>query len=138
MLNVIAIMGRITKPLELKTTQSGVAMLDFCIANDEDYTPKDGSDRKTNFVNMRAWRHTAEFINRNFDKGRMIAIKGRLQIDNYEDNEGNKRTYPYVLVDTAYFADSKKSDTSDTSGSATPANTDFADLGNVSDSDLPF
>lgn len=98
-------------------------MLDFSIANDEDYTPKDGGERKANFINVRAWRHTADFISRNFDKGRMIAIQGRLQVDNYTDKEGVKRTYTYIQVENAYFADSKR----DGAGGQKAQSSGFAD-----------
>ena len=145
MLNVITVMGRITKPLELKKTPSGVSMLDFSIANDEDYTPKDGGERKTNFINVRAWTHTAEFISRNFDKGRMIAIQGRMQVDNYTDKEGNKKTFTFIKVDNAYFADSKRDSSNNQSANSYSSNgavnvsaDGFRELDDADSGTLPF
>lgn len=142
MLNRIVLMGRITHDLEMKTTQSGVSAITFSIACDEDYKPKDGGDRDVDFIRVKAWRHTAEFVNTYFSKGRSIIVSGRLKADNYTDKDGNKRTDTYVLADTVYFGDSKRdggdSITTSTSGGAVVAYTGFADLSDIPESDLPF
>ncbi len=117
MLNRIILMGRIANDLDLKQTPGGVSVLSFAIAVDRNYQPKEASEKQTDFINCVAWRQTGEFINRYFQKGRMIAIEGSLQSRRYEDKTGAKRTAFEVVVDQAYFADSK------------PANNQFADSG---------
>lgn len=132
MLNHIDVMGRITYPLELRKTPSDVSTITFTIACDDDYTPKDG-EKDTDFIRVKAWRNTADFIAKFFDKGRMIAVSGRLKADNYTDKEGNKRTDTYILADRAYFADSKKSE-----GQSTAASTAFSEEVEANESELPF
>ena len=107
-LNHIVAMGRITKDLEKQTTPSGVSHMTFTIAVDDDYKPKDG-DRDTDFLRVKAWRHTADFLEKYSGKGRMIVVTGRLKADNYTDKDGNKRTDTYILAENVYFADSKPS-----------------------------
>ena len=91
MLNHITIMGRLTRDPEMRTTQSGVTVASFTLAVDRDFGGKDGGEKQTDFIDCTAWRHTAEFISKYFSKGRMAVVSGRLQIDNYTDNDGNKR-----------------------------------------------
>lgn len=110
MLNRVILMGRLTADPELRQTQSGISVLSFSIAVDRDFTPK-GEEKQTDFVNLVAWRQTAEFISKYFSKGRMIAVEGRLSVRNYVDSNGNKRVATEVVVDRAYFADSKPSGT---------------------------
>ena len=124
MLNRIAIMGRFTRDPELKYTPSGKAVLSFTLACDRDYQPKAG-DKKTDFVDCVAWNTTAEFISRYFSKGRMISVDGRLQTRGWKDREGNNRVSTEILVDNAYFADSKKDD----AGGDFPADDQFAGYG---------
>lgn len=109
MLNHITIMGRMVRDPELRRTGSGVAVTSFTIAVDRDYNPKDGGEKETDFIDCNAWRGTAEFIGRNFTKGQMIIVSGRLQIRNWTDKEGNKRRSAEVVADSVYFGDSKKS-----------------------------
>lgn len=107
MLNHIDLMGRLVADPELKTTQNGIAVTSFRIAVDRNYTPQ-GQEKQADFIPCVAWRQTAEFISRYFSKGRMIALEGSLQSRNYEDEQGQKRTAYEVIVDHAYFADSKQ------------------------------
>ena len=109
MLNHITIMGRMTRDPELRRTGSGVAVTSFTLAVDRDYNPKDGAEKETDFIDCNAWRSTAEFIERNFHKGSMAVVSGRLQIRNWTDKEGNKRRNAEVVADSVYFGDSKKS-----------------------------
>lgn len=106
MLNHIDLMGRLVADPEFRTTQSGGSFVSFRIAVDRNYTPK-GAERQADFIPCVAWRQTAEFINRYFSKGRMIALEGSLQSRNYEDKTGARRTAYEVMVDQAYFADGK-------------------------------
>ena len=108
MLNHITIMGRLTRDPELRRTGSGVAVTNFCVAVDRDYVAKDGGERKTDFINCFAWRSTGEFIAKYFTKGRMIVVDGRLEMRDWTDKEGNKRTSAEINVDNAYFGDSKR------------------------------
>lgn len=109
MLNHITIMGRLTRDPELRRTGSGIAVTSFTLAVDRDFNPKDGGEKEVDFIDCNAWRSTAEFIERNFHKGSMIIVSGRLQIRNWTDKEGNKRRNAEVVADSVYFGDSKKS-----------------------------
>lgn len=106
MLNHIVVMGRLVADPELKTTPAGVPVCSFRIACDRDYKPKDG-ERETDFINIVAWRSTAEFASKYFKKGRMAVVDGRLQIRSYTDKEGNKRVAAEVIANSVYFGDSK-------------------------------
>ena len=108
MLNHITIMGRLVRDPELRRTGSGVAVTNFCVAVDRDYVAKDGGERKTDFINCFAWRGTGEFIAKYFTKGRMIVVDGRLEMRDWTDKVGNKRTSAEINVDNAYFGDSKR------------------------------
>ena len=108
MLNHITLMGRLVRDPELRRTGSGVAVASFRIAVDRDYSPKDGGERKADFIDCVAWRQTGEFISKYFTKGRMIVVDGRLEMRDWTDKEGNKRTSAEVIVENAYFGDSKR------------------------------
>lgn len=116
MLNKIFIMGRLTRDPELRRTQSGTAVAGFALAVDRDYKNADGT-KETDFIEVVAWRSTAEFVCKYFAKGRMAVVEGRLQIRDWTDKEGNKRRSAEVIADNVYFGDSKK----DGSSSGTPA-----------------
>ena len=107
MLNRIVLMGRLTRDPELRRTQSGTAVVSFSIACDRDYAAQ-GAERETDFIDIVAWRGTAEFVEKYFSKGRMIVVGGRLQIRNWQDKEGNKRRSAEILADSVYFGDSKR------------------------------
>lgn len=109
MLNHITIMGRLTRDVELRQTTSGIPVANFAIAVDRDRKDANG-ERETDFVNIVAWRNTAEFAAKYFSKGRMAVVSGRLQIRNWTDNSGNKRTIAEVVAENIYFGDSKKDD----------------------------
>ena len=108
MLNHIVIMGRLVRDPELRRTGSGVAVASFCVAVDRDFAPKDGGERKADFIDCVAWRQTGEFISKYFTKGRMIVVDGRLEMRDWTDKDGNKRTSAEVVVANAYFGDSKR------------------------------
>lgn len=137
MLNHITIMGRLTRDPEMRTTQSGVAVASFTLAVDRDFSGKDGGEKQTDFIDCTAWRHTAEFVSKYFSKGRMAVVSGRLQIDNYTDNDGNKRRSAKVIADNIYFGDSKKD--GDTQNNAGELKQQFAELTDTDlTGDLPF
>ena len=108
MLNHITLMGRLVADPELRRTGSGVAVTTFRIAVDRDFAPKDGGERKADFITCVAWRQTGEFISKYFAKGRMIVVDGRLEMRDWTDRDGNKRTTAEVIVDNAYFGDSRR------------------------------
>lgn len=110
MLNNIVIMGRLTRDPELRRTSSGVAVASFTLACDRDYAPQ-GADKETDFIDVCAWRYTAEFVSKYFTKGRMAVVSGRLQIRNWEDKEGNKRRSAEILADHVYFGEAKRDKT---------------------------
>ena len=107
MLNHITICGRLTRDPELRRTGNGTAVASFTIACDRDFK-SDGGERATDFVDIVAWRNTAEFVSKYFSKGRMAIISGRLQIRDWTDKDGNKRRSAEVLAENVYFGDSKQ------------------------------
>ena len=96
-LNKVIIMGRITNDLEVRQTQSGITVLSFTIALDN------GKDKPAYFIDCVAWKKSAEFIAEYFDKGRLIAIEGKMSTRAWEDKQGNKRKTTEVIVDSASF-----------------------------------
>ena len=108
MLNHITIMGRLTRDPELRRTGSGIAVASFTLAVDRDYSPRDGGERETDFIDCVAWRQTGEFVSKYFTKGRMAVVSGRLQIRGWTDKDGNKRRTAEVIADNVYFGDSKR------------------------------
>ena len=110
MLNHIVIMGRLARDPELRRTGSGIAVTRFRLAVDRDFAPKDGGERETDWIDCVAWRQTGEFVSKYFTKGRMAVVSGRLQIRNWTDKDGNKRSSAEVVADNVYFGDSKRDD----------------------------
>ena len=108
MLNHIVLMGRLTRDPELRRTQSGVAVASFSLAVDRDFQSRDGGEKQTDFIDIVAWRNTAEFVSKYFTKGRMAVVSGRLQIRDWTDREGGKRRSAEVVADNVYFGDSKR------------------------------
>ena len=134
-LNRITIMGRLTRDPELRRTQSGTPVTSFTMAVDRDFKSQSG-DKETDFIDVVAWRNTAEFAAKHFAKGRMAIASGRLQIRDWQDNNGNNRRSAEVIADSIYFGDSKPRD-------AQPAgyavNVDASDFDEIEDDpDAPF
>ena len=120
MLNVITIMGRLTKNPELRRTGSGKAVTSFTLAVDRDFTT--GGEKETDFIDCVAWDNTAEFVNTYFSKGRMAVVSGRLQIRKWNDKDGNKRFTAEVNVNNIYFGESKNDNAAPTeSNTVAPA-----------------
>ena len=117
MLNHITLMGRLTRDPELRYTQSGTPVASFSLAVDRDFGSRDGGDRQTDFIDIVAWRQTAEFVSKYFAKGRMAVVSGRLQIRDWQDRDGNKRRSAEVVAENVYFGDSKR----DNAGDSAPA-----------------
>ena len=112
MLNKIIIMGRLTRDPELRRTGSGTAVTSFSLACDRDFKSQSG-EKETDFIEVVAWKNTAEFVSKYFSKGRMAVVEGRLQIRDWTDKDGGKRRSAEVVADNVYFADSKRSESDD-------------------------
>ncbi len=107
MLNKIVVMGRLTRDPELRRTQSGLSVTSFSVASDRDFKNQSG-EKETDFIDCVAWRNTAEFVCKYFSKGRMAVVEGRLQLRDWQDNNGNKRRSAEIVADNVYFGDSKR------------------------------
>ena len=111
-LNKIFLQGRLTRDPELRRTGSGTAVTSFSLACDRDFKSQSG-EKETDFIEVVAWKNTAEFVSKYFSKGRMAVVDGRLQIRDWTDKAGSKRTTAEVVADNVYFADSKRSESND-------------------------
>ncbi len=144
MLNMAVLMGRLTADPELRHTNSGIPVATFSLAVDRRF--KSGEERLTDFINIVAWRQTAEFVSKYFRKGQLVAVEGSIQTRRYQDKEGNNRTAFEVVANNVHFAESKRdggyAPRDDSQATAQPAafnNTDAGDFAEIStDEDLPF
>ena len=109
-LNKCILMGRLTATPELRRTNTGTAVTSFTIACDRDFKDKQTGEKVTDWIDITAWRGTAEFLAKHFSKGRMAVVEGRLQIREWTDKDGNKRRSAEVVAENVYFADSKRDD----------------------------
>lgn len=153
MLNVAVLMGRFVADPELKQTQSGISVTSFTLAVDRSYV-KSGTERQTDFIDIVAWRSTAEFVCKYFRKGQLAAVQGSIQTRTYTDKDGNKRKAFEIVADNVHFAEPKRDSSSGSSyQAAKPApasvqpkqpapaytNGDTDDFQEIpSDDDLPF
>lgn len=145
MINNVTLMGRLTADPELKTTTTGLSVTSFSVAVDRPYV-RNGEERQADFINVVAWRQSAEFVCRYFRKGQMIALTGSLQSRSYEDRNGNKRTAYEVVADRISFCGSKAESGGSQSYSVgseqaapalkTASASDFEEI--ASEEDLPF
>ena len=107
MLNVVCLMGRLTREPELRTTASGVSVTSFTLAVERVYV-KQGEDRQADFIDVVAWRNTADFVCKYFRKGQLIAVQGSIQTRTYTDKDGNKRKAVEIVADNVHFAEPKR------------------------------
>lgn len=136
MLNKIILMGRLTKDPELRRTNSGTAVASFALAVDRDFKGQNG-EKETDFIDIVAWRNTAEFVSKFFTKGRMAVVEGRLQIRDWTDKDGNKRRSAEVIADNVYFGDSKTTTQQENFAALNEkVNQEFAEI--EDDGELPF
>ena len=143
MLNKIILMGRLTRDPELRQTGSGTPVASFALAVDRDFKSRDG-EKETDFIDVVAWRNTAEFVSKYFTKGRMAVVEGRLQIREWAANDGSKRRSAEVIAENVYFGDSKKEGGNNNQpvipapvDYGVPSGDQFAELTD-DDGDLPF
>ena len=139
MLNIAALMGRLVADPELKHTPNDVAVTSFTIAVDRSYV-KSGTERQADFIDIVAWRGTAEFACKYFRKGQLIAVQGAIQTRSYTDSQGNKRKAFEIVADNVHFAESKKDNTPHNADvEREPASQDTGDFEEIpTDDDLPF
>lgn len=145
MLNRITITGRLTHDPELRTTQSGISVVTFSLANQRNYKNSAG-ERDTDFFNVTAWRSTAEFVSQYFSKGSLIIVDGRLESRKYTDKDGNNRVAIEIKADNVYFGESKenKNAAQPSAAPVAPAGNggdfvpDFSAVEDMEDDDLPF
>ena len=107
MLNVAVLMGRLVADPELRHTSNDVSVTSFRLAVDRTYV-KAGADRQADFIDIVAWRNTADFVCRYFLKGMLVAVQGSIQTRSYTDKDGNKRTAFEVVADNVHFAEPKR------------------------------
>ena len=148
-LNKVVLAGRMTADPELKQTASGVSVLSFTIAVNRSYVSKssDQGERQADFINIVAWRNTAEFISKYFRKGSAICVTGSIQTRSWQDQQGQKRYATEIVADEAMFVESRSGDsaqsyTPDTYGQAPSFSSNPGSAPNFedhnTDDDLPF
>lgn len=106
MLNQINLMGRLTAEPDYRTTQSGITVARFTLAVERNY--QQNGQKQTDFLEVTAWRGTADFVQKYFHKGQLVAVTGSVQTDNYTDKDGSKRKSWSVQATQVYFAESKR------------------------------
>jgi len=106
MLNIAAVQGRLVADPELRHTPNGIAVTSFTIANDQG----SGDNKQTSFIDVVAWRKTAEMVCKWFSKGSPIIVQGYIQTRSYTDRDGNKRKAVEIVADSVHFAESKRND----------------------------
>ncbi len=109
MLNAVTIAGRLTKTPETRYTRTNIPVASWSVACQRDYAGAEGGQPKTDFIMCEAWRGTAEFVGKYFGTGDMIIVQGRLQVDEWTDNEGKRRVTNKVVAEHVYFGGSKRS-----------------------------
>ncbi len=124
MLNVAVLMGRLVADPELRHTPNGVSVTSFTLAVDRSYV-KAGTERQTDFIDIVAWRNTADFVCKYFRKGQLAAVQGSIQTRSYTDKEGNKRKAFEIVADNVHFAEPKR-DGSSAGGGYQPARSEGA------------
>ena len=131
MLNQIVLMGRLTRDPELRYTQSQTPVASFRIAVARDFPGRDGGEKQTDFIDIVAWRQSAEFVSKFFTKGSLVIVTGRLQMRDWTDRDGNKRTSAEVVADRVMFGESRRS-REENGGGAPRGNDGYAPRGNDS------
>ena len=134
MLNVAILTGRLVADPELRHTKSNLAVTSFTIAVQRPYFK--GKEQESDFINIVAWRTTAEFITKYFTKGQLISIEGSIETRKYEDKDGNKRTAFEVVANQVHFAESKNQGKTAETADVKPTDNDFEEFND--DGDLLF
>ena len=142
MLNNAVIMGRLVARPELRKTESGISVTSFTVAVDRRFS-KQGEEKQADFIDVIAWRQSAEFVCKYFDKGSMIAVQGSIQTRTYEDKNGNKRKAVEIVADNVSFCGSKQDNSTASTESTEPSapeysTADASDFQEIPDDNLPF
>ena len=150
-MNKVILIGRLTRDPELKTTPNGVATTTFSVAVDRNFVNQQTGQREADFINCVAWRKQAENISRYCFKGTQVAVEGRIQVRNYDAQDGTKRYVTEVICDNVTFLGSRNSNNGDSSSSMSEPSSDiettnldedpYANMGDevaLTDDDLPF
>ena len=137
MINTAILMGRLTADPELRTTPSGVSVTRFSLALHRSYVPQ-GGERQTDFIDVVAWRKTAEFVCRYFRKGMLVAVQGSIQTRSYTDKQGNNRKAFEVVADNVHFAEPKREMAQQPVTTHKYINDHSTDFQEVDDDHLPF
>ena len=147
MLNNATLMGRLTADPERRQTPNNIPVARFALAVDRNFSSQSG-ERQTDFIDITAWRKTAEFVSRYFHKGMLVAVQGSIQTRSYTDNQGIKRKAFEIVADNVYFAEPKRDSASAPSYDPAPASApaaptsyqsgDAGDFQEIEDDDLPF
>ena len=137
MLNQTFIMGRLARDPEVRHTQSGVTVCSFTLAVDRDIKDKQTGERKTDWIPVTAWRGTGELVSRYLHKGDSIVVVGRLEIQEWTDKQGNKRTTPNVSAENVYFTVGRRQETAQSYRQEPPQEQNFEALDD-DQTELPF
>lgn len=140
MLNHIVIMGRLARDPELRRTQTGTPVASFRLAVERDFKDKASGERIIDWIDVTAWSYTAEFVSKYFTKGRMAVVSGRLQMRDWTDKNGIKRTSAEIVADSVYWGDSRREGDGQSAAApaeAYPPRQEFEALPN-DDGELPF
>lgn len=135
MLNTIVLIGRLVRDPELRYTPNGVAVANFTIAVDRPFTNQQG-EREADFIDIVVWRRQAETVAQHLQKGRLVAVEGRLQIRSYETSDGQRRRVAEVVANTVRFLDRPRDQMGGDDGR--DAFDPFADPDESFDDDIPF
>ena len=146
MLNHIVIMGRLARDPELRRTQTGTPVASFRLAVERDFKDKASGERITDWIAVTAWSYTAEFVSKYFTKGRMAVVSGRLQMRDWTDKNGIKRTSSEIVADSVYWGDSRRDGDGQSTAAQAPAyqapvyqpQQDFIELPDDGSGNLPF
>lgn len=142
MLNTVTLQGRLGKLPEIKTTTGGKTVTHFNIAVQRDFGTDENGDKVTDWFSCEAWGQNADFICKYFNKGDLIIVSGALQMNKYTDKNGDKKEYPVVIVNRAYFGGGRQTGESQNKESEEPKKGKYVQSGFefdvVSEDDLPF
>lgn len=134
-MNKVCLIGRLTKDIELKTTQSNVKVANFTLAVNRRFV-KEGQEQTADFINIIAWGKIAEFCDKYFGKGQQIGISGRIQTRTWDDDQGKKHYVTEVVAEEVDFADGKKTNSEMENKTATDIQSDSNNFSMIDE--LPF
>jgi single-strand DNA-binding protein len=125
MLNRVILIGRLTRDPELRYTPAGVAVTQFTLAVDRPFTSGGSKEREADFINIVTWRQLAETCANYLRKGRLTAVEGRIQVRNYDNNEGKRVYVTEVIADNVRFLESSNSGGNREEGGSSNANASY-------------